>query len=131
MRNLGGVEPPLARRRVAQVLDKLAENEITGAEDDVDIMYVHLETDQDALRERAYAQAIGDARKRAALLARLSDRKLGKMTIVREAGYGSNADQAEFIQSYYNFVYPSSTNGWKVATIVKLDVDLVVSFELE
>ncbi|MBI3724018.1 SIMPL domain-containing protein [bacterium] len=131
VRRILEVPPGVARRRLAQVMDKLAENELTGAEEDVDIMFTRLETDLDALREKCYADAVAKARKRAEILAPLTGRKLGKMSIVREVGSTSNAEKTQYTQVYFNFVYPGALGGWKSALSVKLDVDLVIAFELQ
>jgi hypothetical protein len=122
---------PLARKRLAQVLDKLGENAITGAEDDVDIIDARMVVDVDRLRQKAYAQAIEKAKKRGEALARLSQRRLGKMTVLRELRWTCNDDQKQFGSSYYNVVFPMRGDHWFATLQVHFEVDLAVEFELD
>lgn len=128
---LDSVAPRLATRRLAQVLDKLAENELTGAEDDVDIIAAHMQVDLDGLRERTYADALGTARSRARALAAVSGRKLGKVTLVRENAWTCNNEQTLFNTNYFNIVYPGNLAGWRAHLRVVANVELAVAFQLD
>lgn len=130
VRHLDLVTEKLARARIAQVLAKLADAQLTGAEDDVDILYAHLEADMDALEKKAQTDAWTKAKKRAETLARLANRKLGRATLVYEA-MGTDQDQQKWGSNYFNFVFPMSGDRWSASLVASCDTQLNVSFELE
>jgi uncharacterized protein YggE len=128
---LGATTPELARKSLAQVLGLLADNDLTGAEDEVDIMSAHMLVDKDDLRQRSMAQAMERARARAAALARLSGRRLGRASLITELSWSCDDDQSQTVQNYFNLVYPSSSNGWRAHLGVTYETEILVSFELE
>lgn len=131
IRDLGSVPPRVRTKRLAEILAKLAENELTGAEDDVDIMFAHMQVDRDAMRAAAYADAFRAARARAATIARAAHRKLGKVTVVRENGWTCNDDQVLYNSDYYDILYPGNLTGWRAHLRVEGTVELSIAFQLE
>lgn len=131
IRNLDAVSPRTARKRISQVLEALAENDLTGAEDDADMLSGHVEVDRPELRRRAYEAALAEARRRASVLAASSGRRLGRVSHVRELAAVTNADQPNTVANYMDIVRPGRAEGWTVSTKVTMDVDLMVVFELE
>ena len=121
----------VARRRIAQVLEKLSENSLTGAEDDTDIIAAHLEFDADALKRASEADAMDRARRRASALARLANRGLGKATLLHVSSQVTNEYQQKFGSNYFNFVFPGNSNGWTATLTVTCDTEIDVSFDLE
>ncbi len=128
---LARVPLDVARLRLAQVMTQLADSDLTGAEDEVDIMYARMAVDRDELKKRSEADAMAKAHHRAEALARMTQRKLGKVSTVREISSVLNDEQQLWTSSYFNFVYPGSTEGWKAKTQVSCDTEIVVAFELE
>jgi hypothetical protein len=121
----------LARKRLAQVMQKLSDCELTGAEDDVDIIAARMEVDTDALKQASEADAMKKVRKRAAALAALAGRKLGRATLVRESYSITDEEQTKWGSNYYNFVFPGATNGWNAPLVVTCETEIEVGFELE
>jgi uncharacterized protein YggE len=128
---LARVPVDIGRLRLAQVMTQLSDCELTGAEDEVDIMYARMSVDRDELKKRSEADAMAKARKRAEALARMTQRKLGKVSTVREVSAVLNDEQQLWTSTYFNFVFPGSTSGWNAKTQVACDTEIVVTFELE
>lgn len=128
---LDAVTPDLARRRISQVLAKLSDNELTGAEDNTDIICAQMELDLDALKRRSEADAMDKARRRAATIARLANRGLGRATLVRQSYQTCDDYQQKWGSNYFNFVFPGNSNGWMASLTVTCDTELNVSFELD
>ncbi len=129
--DLSKVTPALARKRIAQVLEKLADNALTGAEDDTDIIAAHLEVDLDALKKASETDAMTRARKRATALARLANRGLGRATLLHVGSQVSNDYQQKWGSNYFNFVFPGNSNGWAADLVATCDTQLDVSFDLD
>lgn len=130
VRGLATIPRESARVKIAELLGLLADNELTGAEDDVDLMYVHMKVDEDLLRARSFDRAMRRARVRAEALARLSERELGRVLTIRELGTGTNADQTIYGSSYFNFVFPMNGWSWTADLGVSCETVLQVDFEL-
>jgi len=119
------------QKRLAQVLSKLGDNELTGAEDDVDILMAHMEADTESLMKQSERDAMNKARGRASALARLANRKLGKASLLHESYSFCDNDQVKWGSNYFGFVFPMTGDRWSASLTVSCDTELNVSFALD
>jgi len=129
LRNLD-LRQKLVRKDIVRFLESLADQNLIGTADDIDILSINFGINSEQLRQEAYQKAMTQAQQRAKILARLGGRTLGKVIMIREIKNECDNTRSQAIGlNFCHLVFPNKPQ-WMVDPQVTAEVELLIVYQL-